>query len=104
MPQVYVYVYAKSLQSCQILCDPMDCSLPGSSVHGFLQARILEWVDMPSFWRSSWLQDGTHISYVSCTGSGFFPTSTTWEAHLTFTAPLYCFSSCISQDPSTTLL
>ena len=31
-------------QSCSILCDPMDCSLPGSSVHGILQARILEWV------------------------------------------------------------
>ena len=31
-------------QSCLTLCDPMDCSLPGSSVHGILQARILEWV------------------------------------------------------------
>ena len=31
-------------QSCPTLCDPMDCSLPGSSVHGILQARILEWV------------------------------------------------------------
>ena len=31
-------------QSCPALCDPMDCSLSGSSVHGFLQARILEWV------------------------------------------------------------
>ena len=35
---------AKSLQSCPTLCDPMDCSLPGSSVHGIFQARILEWV------------------------------------------------------------
>ena len=34
-------------QSCQTLCDPMDCSLPGSSVHGILQARILEWVAIP---------------------------------------------------------
>ena len=31
-------------QSCQTLCDPMDCSLPGSSVHGIFQARVLEWV------------------------------------------------------------
>ena len=31
-------------QSCLTLCDPMDCSLPGSSVHGIFQARILEWV------------------------------------------------------------
>ena len=30
-------------QSCPILCDPMDCSLPGSSVHGIFQARVLEW-------------------------------------------------------------
>ena len=34
---------AKSLQSCPTLCDPMDCSLPGLSVHGILQARVLEW-------------------------------------------------------------
>ena len=35
---------AKLLQSCPTLCNPMDCSLPGSSVHGILQARIPEWV------------------------------------------------------------
>ena len=35
---------AKSLQSCLTLCDPMDCSLPGFSVHGILQAGTLEWV------------------------------------------------------------
>ena len=35
-------------QLCRTLCDPMDCSLPGSSIHGILQARILEWVAMPS--------------------------------------------------------
>ena len=40
--------HAKSLQSCLTLCDPMDCSLPGSSVYGILQARILEWVAIPS--------------------------------------------------------
>ena len=34
---------AKSLQSCPTLSDPMDCSLPGSSVHGIFQARVLEW-------------------------------------------------------------
>ena len=35
---------AKSLQSCPTLSNPVDCSLPGSSVHGILQARVLEWV------------------------------------------------------------
>ena len=49
----YFYTYAKSLQSCLTLCDPMDCSLPGSSVHGILQARILEWVAMPPLRGSS---------------------------------------------------
>ena len=63
------YVHASmlsQLQSCPSLCDPMDCSLPGSSVHGILQARILEWVAMPSFRESSRLRDRTHVSYVSC--------------------------------------
>ena len=41
-------VSAKLLQPCQILCNPIDHSPPGSSVHGVLQARILEWVAMPS--------------------------------------------------------
>ena len=37
---------AKSLQSCPTLCDPVDCSLLGSSIHGIFQTRILEWVDI----------------------------------------------------------
>ena len=37
-------IAAKSLQSCLTLCNPMDCSLPGSSIHGIFQARVLEWV------------------------------------------------------------
>ena len=41
-------VHTKSLQSCPTLCDPIDCSSPGSSVHGILQARILEWVAISS--------------------------------------------------------
>ena len=44
-------------QSCLTLCNPMDCSLPVSSVHGILQARILEWVDMPSSRESSRTKD-----------------------------------------------
>ena len=41
-------VYVKPLQLCPTLCDPMDCSPPGSSVHGILQARILDWAAMSS--------------------------------------------------------
>ena len=44
---------AKSLQLCPTLCDPTDCRPPGPSVHGILQARILEWVAMPSSRESS---------------------------------------------------
>ena len=44
------------------------CSLPGSSVQGILQARILEWVAMPSSRGSSWPRDRTCVSYVSCVG------------------------------------
>ena len=45
--------YSKSLQLCPTLCDPMDCSPPGSPVHGILQARILEWVAILSSRESS---------------------------------------------------
>ena len=43
-----LFMHAKSLQSCLTLCDTMDCSLPGSSVHEILQAKILEWDVVPS--------------------------------------------------------
>ena len=51
-------------QSCPTLNDPMDCSLPGSSTHGIFQARILEWVAMPSSRGSSQPRDPTHISCI----------------------------------------
>ena len=60
-----MHTRAKSLQLCPILCGPMDCGLPGSSVHGILQARIMEWVAMLSSRASSQPRDGTHISCVS---------------------------------------
>ena len=56
---------AKSLQSHPTLCDPMDCSLSGPSVPGILQARILEWVAMPSSRGSSWPRDWTCVSCIS---------------------------------------
>ena len=54
--------------SCLTLCDPMDCSPPGSSFYGILQAWILEWVAMPFSRGSSPLRDWT---YVSCIAGGF---------------------------------
>ena len=67
-------------QSCLTLCDTMDCSLPGSSVHGVLQARILEWVTISSSRKSSWLRHWTCISCVSCIGRWNLYHCTTWEA------------------------
>ena len=59
-------VHAKSLQSCPTLCNTLDRSPPGSSVHGILQATILKWVPMPSYRGSSQPRDQTPVSYVSC--------------------------------------
>ena len=77
-----------SHQLCLTLCDPMDCSPPGSSVHGILQARILEWVAIP-FSRGSFLPgDQTCAAYISCIDGGFltteppgksFPEATTFQ-------------------------
>ena len=54
------------LQSCPILCDSMGCCPPVSSVHGIIQARILEWVAMPSSRGSYSPRDQTHVFYSSC--------------------------------------
>ena len=61
-------LHAKLLQLYLTLCDPMDYSPLGFSVQAILQARILEWVAMPSFKGSSQPRDRTHDSYVSCIG------------------------------------
>ena len=52
--------------SCPTLCDPLDCSPPGSSIHGIFQARILEWVAISFSRGSSWPRDQTWVSCVSC--------------------------------------
>ena len=51
--------------SCPTLCDPMECSPSGSSVHEILQARILEWVAMPSSRRCSQPRDRTQVSHIA---------------------------------------
>ena len=57
---------------CLTLCNPMDCSPPGSSVYGDFQARTLKWVAI--FFSKGSLQprDQTHVSWVSCIAGGFF--------------------------------
>ena len=59
-------LHAQVLQSCPILCDPMDCSPPGSSVHGIHQARILEWLAMPSSRGSFPPTDRTPVPSIPC--------------------------------------
>ena len=71
---IYDYYYAAAListevksevaQSCPTLCDPMDCSLPGFSVHGIFQARILEWVAISFSRKSSQPRDWTRVSLI----------------------------------------
>ena len=65
-----------SSQSCPSLCHLMDCSLPGSSVHGILQARILEWIVMPFSRGSSQPRDRTQVSHIT---GGFFTVWATRE-------------------------
>jgi len=70
-------------QLCLTLCDPMGCSMPGSSVHVILQVRILEQVAISYSRGSFWSKDGTRISCfscTSCTGRWILSYSATWEA------------------------
>ena len=64
---IYMYAYMKwseVAQSCPTLCDPMDCSLPGSAIHGIFQAGILEWVAISFSRRSSQPRDWTEVSRI----------------------------------------
>ena len=69
-------------QSCLTLCNPIDCSLPASSVHGIFQARILEWVAMPSSRGSSHPGIEPTSPKSPASAAGFFTTSATWKAPL----------------------
>ena len=81
---IYICVCMCFSQFCPTLCDPMDCSPPGSSVHGILQARMLKWVATPFSRGSSQTMLG--IEPLSLTSSalagGFFNTSVVWEAYV----------------------
>ena len=65
-------------QLCPILCDPMNCSLPSSSVHGMFQARMLEQVAISYSRVSSQTRDQI---WVSCIGRRILYLGTTWEVH-----------------------
>ena len=82
-------------QLCPTLGNAIDCSFPGSSFHGILQVRILEWVAMPSSRGSSWSRDWTHIPPVSWIGSWILYHWATWETPNKIWYYInYCFTSC----------
>ena len=88
-----VHVFCSVAQSCLPLCDPMDCSPPGSSVHGVLQARILERVAISSSRRPSRPRVQTRVSCTSCIGGGFFTPNATSEAlRLGYLHPMIVFT------------
>ena len=70
------FVVNQSLRHIQPYCDPLDCSPPGSSVHGISQARILQWVAISFSRGSSWPKDQTQVSY---TGRQVLYCWVTWE-------------------------
>ena len=72
LSEIFSSVLCLASQSCLTLCDPMDCGPPGSSDHGVLLARVLEWVAMPSSRGSS---QPRYWTQVSCIAGGFFTIS-----------------------------
>ena len=61
----FLVKWSEVVQSCPTLCDPVDCSLPGSFLHRILQARILEWVAISFSRGSSWPRDRTGVSRIA---------------------------------------
>ena len=78
-------------QSCLTLCDPVDCSLPGSSIDGILQARILEWVAISFSRGSSRPRDRTRVSHIA--GRRFNLWATREEGSLNFVQNFFSFCS-----------
>ena len=77
-------MHAELLQLCSTLCDPMNSSPLGSSVHGISQARILEWVTITFSRGSSWPRDQTCVKCVSCIARQILYHYTTWETMFFF--------------------
>ena len=84
---VNAYGESEAAQSCLTLCDPMDCSLPDSSVHGISQEKILEWVASSFSKGSSWPRDWTQVSWIA---GRFFAIWVTGEANTEISAMASC--------------
>ena len=88
--QLKLSVQARPLQSCPTLCDPMDCSPPGSSIHGDSSSKNTEWVAMPSSRGSSQPRNGIQFYIV---GRPFTREATTWEVLKDLNISLYRVAS-----------
>ena len=87
----YLCVCVLVAQSCPTLCNPMDRSPPGSSVHGILHARILEWIAIPFSRVSSRPKDQTCVSCISCIGRQILYHCATWKSLLLFSNSNYSY-------------
>ena len=85
---------SKVAQSCPTLCDPMDCSLSGSSIHGIFQARVLEWIAISFSRGSSWPRTRTRVSHIA---GRRFTLWATREACI-FSNYCFCFIRCIPRS------
>ena len=83
----YMQSEVKVAQSCLTLCEPMDCSLPGSSVRGILQTRILEWAAMPFSRGSSRLRNRIQVSLIA---GWFLPFELPRKSLVTKSHPTLC--------------
>ena len=92
---VCIYIYSCFSHYIWLLVSPMACALPGSSVHGISQARILEWIAMPSSRGSFWWMEWTHVFCLAC--GSFTPEPTgkpylaTWCKELTHWKRPWCW-------------
>ena len=99
-------MHAKSLKSSLILGNPMDCSLPGSSVHGILQARILKWVAMPSSTESKYFLacDKLKFCFLELSHFSCSVVSNSLQPHVLQHARLPCLSpppgACANSSPT----
>ena len=73
--------WSEVAQPFPTLCDPMDCSLPGSFIHGVFQARVLEWVAISFSRGSSWPRDRAWVSRIPCRNLSSEPPGKTNECH-----------------------
>ena len=101
----YILILCIYTQLCLTLWGPMDCSPPGSYVHGISQARILEWVAVSFYRGSSEPRDWAHVFCISCIGRQILYHCATWEAQILYTVlclvAQLCLTLCNPMDCST---